>query len=134
MEQVWFSGVHSDVGGGYKERGLGDIAFLWMVEKAESCGLSFDRDFIESETNPDPLGRLHKTMNIGWWLAGLGPLVREIGVTNDATEAAHATAIERFRSEMDYKPTNLGSYLSRPGYRVAGADTDTEEEAEEAPA
>jgi uncharacterized protein (DUF2235 family) len=37
LEQVWFSGVHSNVGGGYDDPGLSDIAFLWMVAKAASA-------------------------------------------------------------------------------------------------
>jgi len=34
FEQVWFPGVHSDVGGGYRERGLANITFRWMMEYA----------------------------------------------------------------------------------------------------
>jgi uncharacterized protein (DUF2235 family) len=33
VEQVWFAGVHSEVGGGTHDSALSDIAFLWMVEK-----------------------------------------------------------------------------------------------------
>nr|MBA2793298.1 DUF2235 domain-containing protein [Thermoleophilaceae bacterium] len=32
LEQVWFAGVHSDVGGGYSEPDLAEIPLLWMVE------------------------------------------------------------------------------------------------------
>jgi len=39
MKQVWFCGMHTDVGGGYKEFDLSDIPLLWMKEKAEACGL-----------------------------------------------------------------------------------------------
>lgn len=39
IEQVWFAGVHSDVGGGYPERQHSDIAFRWMVERAKGHGL-----------------------------------------------------------------------------------------------
>ena len=35
IEQVWFPGVHSDVGGSYAEAGLSDVALQWMLEKAE---------------------------------------------------------------------------------------------------
>ena len=38
IEQVWFSGAHTDVGGGFKEPGLSDIALEWMVQKAVSHG------------------------------------------------------------------------------------------------
>jgi hypothetical protein len=30
--EVWFRGVHSNVGGGYTDRGLSDIALAWMME------------------------------------------------------------------------------------------------------
>ena len=37
--EVWFPGVHSDVGGGNGNRGLNDIAMRWMCFKALACGL-----------------------------------------------------------------------------------------------
>lgn len=37
--QLWFSGVHSDVGGGYENRDLGNISMAWMVEEAQKLGL-----------------------------------------------------------------------------------------------
>lgn len=39
LEQVWFPGGHSDVGGGYAESGLSDITLAWMMSKAENLGL-----------------------------------------------------------------------------------------------
>lgn len=33
IEQVWFPGVHSDIGGGYSEHRLGDIVLNWMIER-----------------------------------------------------------------------------------------------------
>lgn len=33
IEQVWFPGVHSDIGGGYSDHRLGDIVLSWMVER-----------------------------------------------------------------------------------------------------
>jgi uncharacterized protein (DUF2235 family) len=44
VEQLWFPGVHCDVGGGYKEEesGLSAIALKWMTEKAEAVGLLID--------------------------------------------------------------------------------------------
>ena len=46
LEQVWFSGVHCDVGGGYRDQGLSEIPLLWMAEKARSCGLVFKPDHL----------------------------------------------------------------------------------------
>jgi uncharacterized protein (DUF2235 family) len=44
VEQLWFPGVHCDVGGGYPEEasGLSAIALKWMTEKAETAGLIVD--------------------------------------------------------------------------------------------
>ncbi|KAF7596932.1 hypothetical protein BBP40_011978 [Aspergillus hancockii] len=43
--QVWFSGYHSDVGGGYQEPRLSDITLAWMVSqctKHNQLGIDFD--------------------------------------------------------------------------------------------
>jgi Uncharacterized alpha/beta hydrolase domain (DUF2235) len=42
IEQVWFAGCHSDVGGGYTDRGLADIPLRWMAKRAELQGLALD--------------------------------------------------------------------------------------------
>ncbi len=39
VEQVWFAGVHSNVGGGYPRTGMSDVALVWMLEKAQAHGL-----------------------------------------------------------------------------------------------
>ena len=41
IEQVWFAGVHSDIGGGYPRQGLSLIALDWMMERAQARGLRF---------------------------------------------------------------------------------------------
>lgn len=39
LEQVWFAGVHSEIGGGTSDASLSDIAFLWMLDKARAAGV-----------------------------------------------------------------------------------------------
>ena len=39
LEQVWFTGMHADVGGGYPDESLSYVSFLWMMEEAEYAGL-----------------------------------------------------------------------------------------------
>jgi uncharacterized protein (DUF2235 family) len=41
VEQVWFVGAHCNVGGGYADSGLSDIALKWMVDRASVNGLQF---------------------------------------------------------------------------------------------
>ena len=51
--EVWFRGVHSDVGGGNGNTGLNDIALKWMMRKAKSAGLPIaDGDFANLKPNP----------------------------------------------------------------------------------
>jgi uncharacterized protein (DUF2235 family) len=40
--QVWFPGVHSDVGGGYADKGIGDITWDFMMRQATAHGLVLD--------------------------------------------------------------------------------------------
>ncbi len=46
-EQVWFPGVHSNVGGGYADSGLSDTTLQWMIGKALDTGLEFDKDYVQ---------------------------------------------------------------------------------------
>jgi uncharacterized protein (DUF2235 family) len=39
LAQVWFTGMHADVGGGYPDESLSYISLLWMLEEAEKVGL-----------------------------------------------------------------------------------------------
>ena len=57
LEQVWFAGVHSNIGGGYRDTGLSDIALTWMMERAGECGLEFD---------PAPMKRLGLAIRPAW--------------------------------------------------------------------
>lgn len=41
VEQVWFAGVHSNVGGGYPRQGMSLVALDWMMKRAEARGLRF---------------------------------------------------------------------------------------------
>jgi len=50
--EVWFRGVHSDIGGGNGNTGLSDIALRWMLEKAKAAGLPIDDATIPTWTMP----------------------------------------------------------------------------------
>jgi uncharacterized protein (DUF2235 family) len=38
--EVWFRGVHSDVGGGNGNNGLSSIALNWMYKRCAGCGIA----------------------------------------------------------------------------------------------
>ena len=116
IEQVWFTGVHSDIGGGYLDRGLSDVAFDWMREKAEGCGLAFDRKFLDTAINPDPLATLHRSMNPVYRL--LGSFVRSIGRSHGDTEAVHQAVMDRLEhARSAYSPGNVVDYIRRQPHR-----------------
>jgi uncharacterized protein (DUF2235 family) len=47
LEQRWFAGVHSNVGGGYVHDGLANLAFRWILKGAEDQGLAVDPQFVK---------------------------------------------------------------------------------------
>ena len=58
LQQVWFAGVHSDIGGGYKEHGLSDQACAWMLQQAEQKGLKFEQH-LPNSLSPDATAVQH---------------------------------------------------------------------------
>lgn len=83
MQEVWFPGVHCDVGGGYAETesGLSKIALRWMIDEARIAGMTFDDarvDLIlgqagEGYEAPDPNATLHNSLTWPWWPAEFLP-------------------------------------------------------------
>jgi uncharacterized protein (DUF2235 family) len=111
VEQVWFSGVHCDVGGGYPQRELAEITLRWLVSRARSCGLAFDDS--EFDTNAlDLMGELHDSRTLFYKL--LPPFVRPIGAKDPNHESAASSATERHKTDSTYSPLGLVAYLDGP--------------------
>jgi uncharacterized protein (DUF2235 family) len=77
-KQVWFPGVHCDVGGGYAETALSDVALRWMVVEAERAGLLCDRGRRDAllpplapRTMPAAPPPMHESLKGAWHLAEL---------------------------------------------------------------
>jgi uncharacterized protein (DUF2235 family) len=84
LKQVWFAGVHCDVGGGYpeKESGLAKIALDWMMQEAKRSGAILDpakeaevlgRNGTGKYVAPDPNGIAHESLVGAWKLAEFVP-------------------------------------------------------------
>ena len=75
VQQVWFPGVHCDVGGGYAETGLSDEALRWMVEEAVTAGLLLDAARANAlrarpEAAPQaPVPEMHESLKGFWHVA-----------------------------------------------------------------
>jgi uncharacterized protein (DUF2235 family) len=74
LEQVWFRGGHCDIGGGYADAGLSDIALEWMLGACVKHGLAF-KGRIKETLRPDPLARMHDELQRqpAWRLLGSWP-------------------------------------------------------------
>ena len=88
IRQVWFAGVHSDIGGGYleTESGLSKFPLLWMINQAKAAGLKTStsminhlvlgkrrRNSIRTYVAPNPAGLLHRSLKGLWWILEVLP-------------------------------------------------------------
>ncbi len=119
LEQAWFAGVHSNIGGGYADAGLSDIAFLWMVDRVKSmCKLEFNDDYVKQIARPLPLGRLQDSMTEGYKL--LGEFERQIDEAREANAARGVHTWEYVHEDVkprmqdtNYIAPNLRKYANR---------------------
>jgi uncharacterized protein (DUF2235 family) len=82
FKEVWFAGVHSDVGGSYAENesGLSKIALRWMLCEAQAAGLLLEPQKVDDVLGgkipyvpPDPKAKLHNSLRWFWWPAEFWP-------------------------------------------------------------
>ena len=79
VEQVWFPGVHSNVGGSYADTGLSDIAFEWMAKRVEALtGLALDTSYIEKTCTPAVVGTGYENRSLWYKSSVLYPYQRLI--------------------------------------------------------
>ena len=46
IQEVWFRGCHSDIGGGKDHEKLANITLCWMMRQAAAVGVTFDEGFV----------------------------------------------------------------------------------------
>lgn len=110
LEQAWFAGVHSNVGGGYSPDGLANEALHWMVEKSEALGVEFDQTYLKP-FRPCFNAVLHDSMSSKYRL--FGPYVRPVGEHLLDGERIHQSVIDRRTHLNDYRPPNLEQFLTK---------------------
>ncbi len=139
VEQVWFPGAHSNVGGGYGRIGLACISLDWMMVRAERHGLELQRtERQEARERADFSGRLYDSRAGGALFFRYTP--RDIATiwdeSNRSSDAAnkppvrvHQSVVDRMRLRAtDYTPGNLPyefdiveTPLDAPAKRVTAA-------------
>lgn len=104
LEQVWFPGVHSDIGGGYvDDRMLADMTLAWMCERIKTVrGLdlgmdtAFDQRWLVGKQHDERTG-----MGVFWKKGERTGILPVIGVENGrlCTDIEH-----RFNALPKYRP------------------------------
>lgn len=134
ITEIWFAGVHSDIGGGYWFDGLSDITLDFMCGRAAAAGLQVlkpsqikyktlkdtDKEYKDAEDaicNDDiailPLanGVLHEQQRGGVAAKILAPRLVRINVkdqpSKDNIPILHHTVCERFYQVSGYRPYAL---------------------------
>jgi Uncharacterized alpha/beta hydrolase domain (DUF2235) len=95
LEQVWFPGVHSNVGGGYPNHGLSDSALLWMLSRVSRL-LVLDLEYLKRALDCDePYGRgILVDSRSNFWKAISCPVFRPV-CRVDSSEWIHESTWER---------------------------------------
>jgi hypothetical protein len=152
ISQVWFSGAHSDIGGGNTDHHLSDISLMWMIAKcAEDNKLEFDLKYYlldNTKPEPEPAGSPWNTaMGVGkgnpgsGWVAsaisavtqrieGQGLGVRSPMPKPGAQEAIHVSIQDRDLTQWPCKPLaglvgqNQWALEAKPDARLTEAPLD----------
>jgi uncharacterized protein (DUF2235 family) len=90
VEQVWFPGVHSNVGGGYPDSKLSSLALQWMLKRASDCGLALQHGVVFG-LHGDALGKLENSMTAYYRPFGIHnrPVLDQTLVDEETKEKLH---------------------------------------------
>ncbi len=95
LREMWFAGVHADVGGGYPEHqaALGKVALDWMIRETKGFGIHYRQTTVDRlvlgrqgdapsdrYVAPDPMARAQESLSLAWLLTGLVPRRRARGM------------------------------------------------------
>ncbi|MEZ4452607.1 MAG: DUF2235 domain-containing protein [Nannocystaceae bacterium] len=109
LQQVWFVGAHSDVGGGYADGRLADITLEWMQRRVElgGAGLAIDPAQIPDVRGID-LADVWPADSFAGALHGIYSHFRDRALREILGGELHPTVEAKLRDDPRYRPRNLG--------------------------
>ena len=109
VQQAWFPGAHSDVGGGNGNRNNSSISLNWIAAAAKANGLEFDGAFwTEVQREIAKTGAISSSPPGVWRFAG--SVQRDMSGNPGGTECIHPSARIREQTDsLNYNPDNLRS-------------------------
>lgn len=116
-KQVWFAGVHTDIGGSYppdKHTGIrsSDTPLAWMLDEAKNAGLKIEPHLRASLTDGTQ-GKLHKSRNHVFRFKS--PLHRPVLVKDKPTKI-HPSVRSRYLADNRYRPPQLRQLVEQVGW------------------
>ncbi|WP_434926996.1 DUF2235 domain-containing protein [Shewanella sp. HL-SH2] len=115
IEQVWFAGAHSNVGGSYPADDdgtrLSDIPLQWMMQQAQLNGLSIEHHLLDGIVL-NPLAKLVNSRRKFYRLK-----TKSLRTINDLGAAqVHSSVKARWQQDDSYRPENLLEYAKLHGW------------------
>lgn len=110
VEQRWFAGVHSNIGGGYQDTGLSDITLIWMITNLKKVipNLSLDNNYLAKNIKPDHCGELRNPLTWGYPVSMIKPNVRNPLSSKIVNEVIDESVKDRIDcAACEYKPENI---------------------------
>lgn len=104
MEQRWFAGVHSNIGGGYNPDDFANVALKYIVEKSKAQGLEFDTSYL-GFFGSDILREVRDSMSFKYRL--LGRFSREITLGDASNQVVDDSVYTKIDGDESYNPTNV---------------------------
>lgn len=131
IEQRWFVGAHSNVGGGYADDRLCVMPLSWMQGKAAALGIAFDSIITvgPGDYAGPPVDSFAKFMKGAYRIARLGKrYYRQIGApsrevrkgwSTSINETIDASVFAKYQSDRTYRPPNLEAWALARGVDLA---------------
>jgi hypothetical protein len=88
IEEVWFRGCHSDIGG---HEDTARIALQWMVGEAAHCGIRLNAEGAALLRSPNPAPIVHESLSRAWSLVDVVPRSE---IDNSGVWPARVRAVE----------------------------------------
>lgn len=111
VEQVWFAGMHSNVGGGYPRTGMANVALEWMMIRAQKNGLIFkDTSLKNVHNDAHPHGRMFNSRDgfAIYYRYNPRDIEKLCKDRLDGSIKIHESVIERMKYKTaNYAPGNL---------------------------
>jgi hypothetical protein len=114
FEQVWFPGVHADVGGGYEENEsrLSDNALAWMLAAASIIPGGLKHDETVLRLHPDPTGPQHNEQKNSWLAFDLRKLPSTQAIMHKSVYRRFAAGpVVLFDVTGKYRPVNMSEHV-----------------------